>query len=88
MKGMGKFLVINGHECPKESGKNQKTGGGKRMDFLRNRGFLRHFGVLGTGFFAVADREFGIDIIYMGLNGAEFDELNGGNFLVSFAFSE
>jgi hypothetical protein len=47
-----------------------------------------HLGVPGTGFFAIADGKFGVDIIDVGLDGAEFDELSGGDFFVGFAFGE
>jgi hypothetical protein len=65
-----------------------KNGGWKKDGVLGNREFLRHFGIPGPGLFTVANGKLGVDIIDMGLDGAKFDELGSGDFLVGFAFGE
>jgi len=65
-----------------------KKGGWKKDGVLEKRESLGHFGVPGPGFFAVVDGKFAVYIVYMGLYGAEFDELGGSDFFVGFAFGE
>ena len=65
-----------------------KNGGWKKGGGLGNRQFGGNFGVAGAGLGTVGDGQFGVDIIDMGFDGADFNGVGDGDFLVGFAFCQ
>lgn len=65
-----------------------KNGGWKKGGGLGNRHPGSDFRVAGAGLGAVGNGEFRVDIIYMGFDGADFDGVGDGDFLVGFAFGQ